>query len=334
MREIIITGAEEGERLMKLLTRYLNQAPQSFLYRMLRKKNIELNGRKAEGSERLKEGDSVKLFLAEETIEKFRKANAAISAVPPLETAQSKLPEPEILYGDEHVLFVNKPAGILTQKAAKDDYSLNDWLLARLLAAGSVTPQQLERFRPAVCNRLDRNTSGLVAAGKSIAGLAGLSELIRTRRVKKYYYAIVAGKIVSPAFLQGYLIKDEKQNQVRILAEYKEGSARIQTAYEPVAATEGFSLLRIELITGKSHQIRAHLRSIGHPVVGDTKYGNPAVNRKMAAKYQINRQLLHAYEMEFPHTEGALAGISGRKFTAPLPPDFCRVLEGEGLNRK
>ena len=336
MREIIVTGAEQGERLDKLLSRYLNLAPKSFLYRMLRKKNIELNGKKAAGNERLSAGDQVCLFLAEETIEKFRQsASFSVSGERTTDTfftaSETGSETPVVLYEDEHVLFVNKPAGMLTQKAQKTDLSLNDWILSRLLSDGTVTKEQLQRFRPSVCNRLDRNTSGLVAAGKTITGLAGLSELIRDRRVHKYYYAIVAGYVQEPATLDGYLKKDPDSNQVRIYTHPQEGADYIRTCYRPVAAQSRLSLLKIELITGKTHQIRAHLASVGHPIAGDSKYGDVQLNRRLAKQYQVNRQLLHAEEMVFPTLSGPLSGLSERRIKAPLPPDFCRVAQAEGL---
>ena len=183
MQEIKISGREAGQRLDKFLGKYLREAGSGFLHKMLRKKNITLNGKKADGSERLSEGDCLRLFLAEETIRKFQGENSV----------RRTKTELDFVYEDAQVLFVNKPAGMLSQKAAPEDISLCEHLISYLLQSGQITEEELTRFRPGVCNRLDRNTSGLVAAGKTLTGLQALSELFRSRRLEKYYLALVQG---------------------------------------------------------------------------------------------------------------------------------------------
>ena len=160
MQEIIVAANEAGQRLDKMLAKYLNEAPKSFLYKMLRKKNIVLNGKKATGNEKLAVGDSVKLFLADETIAKFSNIHAVHTNV-----------TLDIIYEDENVLLINKPVGMLSQKAVADDESLVEHIISYMLETRQLTEEELRKFRPSVCNRLDRNTSGLVAAGKSLAGL-------------------------------------------------------------------------------------------------------------------------------------------------------------------
>lgn len=330
MRELKIGPAEAGQRLDRLLSRYLNMAPKGFLYKMLRKKNIELNGKKADGRERLSAGDSVKLFLSEDTIGKFRQETKYESPGISFEADSGRSPDPRILYEDEHVLFLDKPAGMLTQKAERGDYSLNDWVLDYLLEEGAVTTEQLQRFHPSVCNRLDRNTSGLVAVGKTVAGLKRLSERIRSREVKKYYYTIVKGHEETGRVLTGFWEKDERTNQVRITPKANQkNTVPVCTAYEPVGTGDGISLLRVELITGKSHQIRAHLAEVGLPIVGDVKYGDPRINRQFEKQYGVKRQLLHACKMSFPGEDPELPSLSFLTVTAPIPEDFKRVLNGE-----
>ena len=268
MQEITIGTNEAGQRLDKFLAKYMKLAPKSFFYKMMRKKNITLNGKKCEGGEMLAEGDTVKLFLADETIEKF-------SEIKVQKIQKEKKVQLSILYEDEDILLINKSAGMLSQKAKDTDLSLVEYLTDYLMENGSVTEGSLRSFKPSVCNRLDRNTSGIVAAGKSLAGSQMLSEVFRDRTVHKYYKCIVYGPVREARTVDGWLLKDPRTNQVKILSRADpEGEAkRIVTRYEPLAVTERLTLLKVTLLTGRSHQIRAHLSSMGHPILGDGKYG-------------------------------------------------------------
>lgn len=327
MKEIIITALEDGQRLDRILQRYLSGASSGFIYKMLRKKNITLNGRKASGTEKLAAGDVVRLFFAEETLARFTG-----------KTSGSEYPVTrlDILYEDENILLVNKPAGMLTQKAAPSDVSLNEYVIGYLLESSAITQESLSVFRPSVCNRLDRNTSGIVAAGKTSAGLRELSALFRDRTVHKYYQTLVVGTLSREAQIEGFLTKDEKNNTVTISQEGGDGHL-IRTRYVPVAhrkdsdSRHALTLLEVELITGRSHQIRAHLASIGHPVVGDPKYGSSRRNDYFRREYGLKGQFLHSGRLVFPQMEGALQGLSGRQFTAPLPELFSDILRGEHL---
>ena len=199
MKQLIIKEMESGQRLDKFLGKYLKEAPKSFIYKMLRKKNITLNGKKADGSEKLKTEDVVKLFFSEETLEKFCG-----------QVKQGEKTALDIVYEDEQVLFVNKPAGMLSQKAEKEDVSLVEYLTGYLLETGSLTKEDLRTFRPGVCNRLDRNTSGLVAAGKTVQGLQELSRCFQERSMHKYYLTLVKGEIREAAHIKGYLWKERE----------------------------------------------------------------------------------------------------------------------------
>ena len=353
MQEIIIGPNQAGQRFDKFLHKYLPEAGNSFLYKMLRKKNITLNGRKAEGKELLCEGDVVKMFFAEETFRKFagRTANKNFSSVAKdSDAAESRgrsnlntksagllfdkglglrsntfylqayrqLHDISVIYEDENIVVLNKPAGILTQKAKAADLSLNEWLIGYLLESGKITEEELHTFRPSVCNRLDRNTSGLVLCGKSLHGSQTLSELIRTRQIQKYYRTICVGKIDAPAYIEGYLEKDERTNKVRISPGKGDGDL-IRTAYRPLSANDKYTLLEVELITGKTHQIRAHLASIDHPLIGDYKYGSREINNRLKKEYGLEWQLLHAHRMVFP---------DGREIVAPCPEQFEQIVAG------
>ena len=216
MREILVSPGEAGQRLDKLLARYLNTASVSFLYKMMRKKNITLNGKKAVGKELVQVGDSVKVFLSDDTWSKFstiRNQSSTRSAHQKQMSSWAKIPplkKEQIIYEDDHILLMNKPAGVLSQKAQPKDISINEQMIAYLLQSGQITEESLQIVKPAVCNRLDRNTSGLVLAGKSLAGLQGLSQILKDRSVHKYYVACVAGQITESCHIEGYLFKEEK----------------------------------------------------------------------------------------------------------------------------
>ena len=316
MKEIHVSANEAGQRLDKLLAKYLNLAGKSFLYKMMRKKNITLNGKKCTGAEKLEQGDLVRLFLADETIEKF-------SEVKIQRVVKKKL---DIIYEDSDILLINKPSGMLSQKAKETDESLVEYLIDYLLDSGQLTKDQLRSFRPSICNRLDRNTSGLVAGGKSLAGLQMLSAMFKDRSLHKYYLCVVSGSVREKKRIEGFLKKDEKTNQVTISQREFPDSAPICTEYEPLMETGSYTLLKVTLITGRTHQIRAHLASIGHPIVGDMKYGNPKVNEEAKRQYHIHSQMLHSWKLVFPQMEEPLAHLSGKSFTAPLPGEFTRVL--------
>ncbi len=295
MREFIIADREAGQRMDKYVCRILSGAPKSFVYKMMRKKNIVLNDKKALGQEILKEHDSIKIYFSDETFEKF----ASDKGKDDERSRQKPVTlKPDVVYEDDDILIINKPAGLLSQKADASDYSANEMVIDYLLDTGQITKQDLVTFRPSVCNRLDRNTSGLLTAGKTIRGLQKMGELLKDRSVKKFYHAMVWGRIDRAEHLKGCLVKDHKTNRVRILPE-GEGDF-IETAYRPIAHYKGATLLEIHLITGRSHQIRAHLASVGHPLLGDTKYGEARVNKQLQQEIGVPGQLLSACRMEFP----------------------------------
>jgi len=353
MQSFIVENNHAGQRLDKFLHKYLPSASNSFIYKMLRKKNITLNGKKAEGKEILQLGDEIKCFFSEETFAKFSgtiPAPAEVSNEPKTEktTTQSaakpeksknkdnvseykkaydKLSEENIriIYEDKNILILSKPVGVLTQKAENNDLSLNEWMIGYLLENGKMKEEELRLFKPSVCNRLDRNTSGLVLCGISLAGTQQLNDLIKNRKIRKYYRTICVGEVNNPGMLEGTLTKDHKKNKVTI---DEEGEEAIKTAYTPIQKlNQKYTYLEVELITGKTHQIRAHLASIEHALVGDTKYGVSDVNQHFQKKYKLDNQLLHAYRLEFPRLDGCLESLSEMVFLAPLPKEFKAILK-------
>lgn len=351
MQEFKIGSNEAGQRLDKFLHKYLKEAGSSFLYKMLRKKNITLNKKKADGKEVLSVGDEVQFFFSDETFWKFR-GNAILQAdknevrgsmIKPdkkqkaiantgqkkvnsfrqYELAYEKLKGIEVIFENEHVILLNKPAGVLSQKSAPSDLSINEWLIGYLLAKGKISREQLETFKPSICNRLDRNTSGLMICGKSLPGSQQMNSLIKERNVRKFYRTFVKGTIEESAYIKGFLKKDENLNKVflkeNIDAEYKQEYVPVETAYRPIFSRNGYTYLEVELITAKTHQIRAHLASIGHPLLGDEKYGDREWNRNFKNVKLPKWQLLHSYRVEFPELEGDFKELSRQEFVAKEP---------------
>lgn len=344
MQSVTIGENQAGQRLDKFLRKFMPKAGTGFLYKMLRKKNITLNGKKAEGSELLAGGDQVCFFFSDETFAKFTgksgEADVQETALNKYHRAYLELSGIDVRYEDDHVLILNKPAGILTQKAESDDLSLNEWMVGYLLSKNPRLADELGSFHPSVCNRLDRNTSGLVLCGKSLSGLQFLSRCIRERSVRKFYRTICQGQLREPAQVKGYLSKDAGRNRVNVLnVDFRPTESRsdmagdyIETAYRPLCVGEKYTLLEVELITGKPHQIRAHLASIGHPLIGDFKYGDRLENNVLRQAFGLEHQLLHAFRVEFPQThETAGAALSGQVIMAPCPELFQRIQSALGL---
>ena len=338
MQEFFVDRDERGQRLDKYLRRRLPLAPSSFIYKMLRKKNITLQGKKADGSEKVETGDRVVLFLSDETIAKFsfpdehmdtknrereKEADTAYHRLTPL------LGPSPVLYEDENILIIRKPKGILSQKAAPSDLSMNEWLRGYLQQKG-----ETGNFSPAVCNRLDRNTGGILLCARSLQGSRDLSALIRDRKIIKTYTMAVHGSIGKPGRIDAGLVKG--------------GGMRAVTVYRPIQTGRLATLTEADLITGRSHQLRVHMASIGHPIVGDPRYGDPALDRRLLSRFSRQGhspvpssfrggQLLWCTSVTFPRVDdcvemqGVLRPVAGRKFVSPAPEwwtDLCRYEAG------
>lgn len=324
MKEIIIENKDANQRFDKFLKRYLINATPSFIYKMLRKKNITLNGKKSTGNEVLNNNDVVKIFFREETLHKFTTSEIVPDLTKEYEQSYESLKGITVLYENEHVIFLSKPAGVLTQKAKEEDLSLNEWLIGYLLHKNVVTAESLLSFKPSVLNRLDRNTSGLVLCGKSLLGSREISKILKDRSLDKYYRLYVNGKVNHNAIKKAYLYKNEKNNKVIIKEKLQKTDKEkdfdfIQTEYSVLDANPKYSYLEAKLITGKTHQLRAHFAYLGYPIVGDRKYGKPID--------KIPYQLLHAYRIVFPEMPDALKDLSGKEFVCPLPKLFTKFEE-------
>ncbi len=326
MKEYVINSADEGQTLLKYLEKVLPGAKGGVVFKALRKKNIVLNGGKATGKEVLKERDSVKVFFSDEVIESFKPKFGKDAAKVSVKKEELKRFKKNIVFEDTNILIVNKDADLLSQSDGSGSISLNDMLLSYL-------ENEVKHYavKPSVCNRLDRNTSGLVLCGKTQKGLKALSEVIKDRSLKKYYYAIVLGELKGKLELKGYLHKDKEKNMAEITEDKRyEDSDPVET----IAEKEGkirvknydLTLLKVQLVTGKPHQIRAHLLHAGYPVLGDMKYFTED-SRACSELLNIKRQMLHAFRVEFPKMDKEFSSISGKSFEAELKDDMKSLLK-------
>lgn len=298
MKEFIINKTNENQRLDKYLKRIMPSASNAFLYKMLRKKNIELNSKRALGKEILKNGDSIKIFLSDETFLKMSQTEKSVPEDDYLNVYKN-VKGVEVIFEHADFFIVYKPEGLLTQKDDKNGYSLNEWCIGYLLSTHFINEDSLNEFKPSVLNRLDRNTRGLVLCSKTLKGSQRLSSMIAKRDIKKFYLTSVSGDCDLSGTYKAYLSKDEKKNISHIYDDIDEipkdaKYTPIVTGINKLSYKDGISELEIDLITGKSHQIRAHLSHMGYPIVGDPKYDKEAKDSKK--KFQD----LKAYKIVFP----------------------------------
>jgi len=302
MKEFVILKGDAGQTSFKYLKRIFKEAPNSFLYKMMRKKNFVLNDKKIEGNEMLSEGDVLKAYISDDAFDMFSGTSNA-PLVEEYREAFLNFGNPDIVYEDEHVIVLNKPTDMLSQKAKRKDLSANEWLIGYILFNKMTDREGLRKFTPSICNRLDRNTGGLLLFGKTVFGVNTLNRLLKDRTLDKYYKTVVFGELKDKLEIKGYLKKDEERNKVYI-SETKtdDEESYIETVIEPVEyiKDKDITILSVKLVTGKPHQIRAHLSSIGHPIIGDYKYGKREENDKYKALYKITFQILYCTKVVFP----------------------------------
>lgn len=318
MKEIIIDKNENEQRLDRFLKKYFGEAPQGFVFKMIRKKNIKVNGSKANPETTIYEGDTVQLYLSDETIEKFITKKGVI---------RSKI-IPNIIYEDNNIILINKPVGILSHGASKEfEENIVDSMISYLIQKGDFVPRIEKTFTPSICNRLDRNTSGIIIGAKNYQALKGINEAIKNGHIGKFYKTIVKGNIKKDFLAEGYLTKDEERNRVEIYEEDFDGSKKVVTNIKPLKNNNEYTLLEIELITGRTHQIRGHLSSLGYPVIGDRKYGYREINSKFNENYGLDNQWLHGYKVVFNGLEGELEYLNSKIFISEIAGKIAKIEE-------
>ncbi len=322
MREITITANDAGQRLDRFLKKYLANAPLSLVYKAVRK-DVKVNGKRAKEETMLAEGDVLQLYLSDADLDGFTRKKRV--------TAAKK--QFTVCFEDENVLVVSKPFGLLVHgdSSEKKD-TLANQVIDYLIEKGDYVPRLEKSFVPSPVHRLDRNTTGLVVFGKNAQALRILSAaLAEDRGFSKFYSTIVCGELRKELHLKNRLLKDEKTNRVRILAENAKDAEgqplgkHIETIARPLYTDGRFTLVEVELVTGRSHQIRAHLKHAGYPLIGDAKYGDARVNRQIAERTGLSTQLLHARRLVFGKLPEPLDQLQGREVTAPLPAQWSFI---------
>lgn len=305
MRTLIINRNDAGQRLDKFLSKAVKAMPKSLMYKGIRTKKIKVNRKRAEIGYILEEGDTVELFISEE----FFSDNASDSAFMKL------TPKLDIVYEDENIMLLDKRPGLIVHSDDEEDVNtLIGHVKAYLYRKGEYKPEDEQSFAPALCNRIDRNTGGIVIAAKNSEALRIMNEKIRNDELSKFYLAAVHGHMPKRAdTLHGYLRKDQVNNIVDISTVKKPGYKEIVTKYRVLDEKNGLSLIEVELVTGRTHQIRAHFSSIGHPLLGDGKYGVNRDDKKLGYKFQA----LYAFRLEFHFRtdSGALSYLNGKSFS-------------------
>lgn len=304
MKKIIIKENDANQRIDRFLSKYMDKAPTNFIQKMLRKKRIKLNGKRAHNSDVVKINDEIKMYLSEETINKFQSNDY-------VENVEVNL---DIIYEDSNIILINKKAGQIAHSANKEKDSIVEQMQKYLYDKGEYNPKNEKTFKPAICNRLDINTYGIIIGAKNYKTLKQINKSIRDKYIKKLYKAIVVGCIKNKKELHGYLLKDNKNNKVKIYNDKQKGSKEVLTNIYPIKYNEKFSLIEIDLITGRTHQIRAHLSSIGNPIIGDKKYGLEKTNQE----FKLKGQYLVAYQITFNGLTDDLSYLNGKTFMANI----------------
>lgn len=314
-----ISSTESNQTLEKYIRKALKEAPLSFIYKLFRKKDIKVNGKREDSKYILQENDEVTVYVTDEQLEEFSKRKDVIP--------NNKI-EDWIIYEDKNVLLVNKPRGVLVQKDDKGiDKSLDQMVVEYLIYKKEYDPNKEKGFVPGPAHRIDRNTSGIVIFGKNHASLVCLFELLKNHeQIGKHYLTLVCGDVDKDGEIDAPLRKNFDTKKV-VVAKLKDGAKPAKTIYHVVKRFGDFTLLDVTLVTGRTHQIRVHMSYIRHHVVGDTKYGDFKVNNAIEKKYGFKNQFLHASEIHFGDLKSPLESIKRRSFTASMPKEYEDLLE-------
>ena len=319
MREITIGKNDAGQRLDRFVSKSLPLLPPALLQKYIRLKRIKCNGARAQRDQRLQEGDVLQLYINDEFFDKPREDNLFLTLFKP---------SLDIVYEDENLMLLNKRPGLVVHADETEKVNtLINHIQAYLYQKREWNPKWENAFTPALCNRIDRNTGGIVIAAKNAETLRIINEKIRDREIDKRYLCITLGRPRPPeGEVSCFLLKDEQKKQVSVYHRPVPGGKTAVTTYETLERRGELALVEVGLETGRTHQIRAHLASIGCPILGDSKYGNNAANRELKLKYQA----LCAWELAFPKkiSDPQFAALAGKVFRAPKPWYYQQVLDG------
>lgn len=307
MRTFTIGKNDATKRLDKFIQKAAPMLPKNLMYKYIRLKRIKVNGKKSDIAFKLKEGDVVDMYINDEFFEAKEDKYDFLKA-------PGKL---DIIYEDENIMLLNKKAGVLSHP---DEGEYVDTLITRvqkyLYEKGEYNPREENSFAPALANRIDRNTGGIVIAAKNAESLRILNEKIKNRELDKRYLCVIVGcPKVKKDTVTAYMIKDENKNKVKVYNKPFEGGKTMITGYEVLAQKDGLSLVEVQLLTGRTHQIRAHFSHMGYPLLGDGKYGTNEINKKFGG---YKKQLLYSYKLtfEFKTDAGILSYLNGKTFEA------------------
>jgi len=314
MTSIKVSNIDQGQRIDKYIRKYLNNAPLSLIYKLFRKKDIKVNGKKAEINYILKENDLIEIYIKDDVLSSLNS---------PKEIEKEKI-NLDIIYEDENILIINKEPNVLVHEGEenKKAKTLNNMILNYLLAKKEYSPSNL--YTPSCVHRLDRNTSGLIIASKNLETSKILLESFKDKEnLEKYYLALVKGKTKNEDTINKRLLKDERKKLVTV---DNKGLEAI-TKYKLITSNSSYSLLKVNLLTGRTHQIRVHFSSINHPLINDEKYGDYKINKEFSSTYNYKYQFLHSYIIKFKEMPGKLNYLSNKTFVAPLKKKQKEILK-------
>ena len=314
MQKYIISNKDSGQTLEKFVKKVLKDAPLSIIYKLFRKKDVKVNGHWEKEKYIVSEGEEISIFLPDEKLNEFIEQKE----VENIDNVSSW-----IIYEDENIILVNKPRGVLVQKGKEDDVALDDMVVAYLVNKGEYDPNKDLSFTPAPVHRLDRNTAGIVIFGKNLKTIQYLNTVINDKNiVQKEYLALVKGHVLESGIIDKPLFK--KTTHVEVNEE--EGKEAV-TQYSLVRHVSDYSLVNVVLLTGRTHQIRVHFSYINHPIIGDSKYGDYSLNKKIEELYKFKNQFLVAYKLKFKELSGHLDYLSNKTFEVELPHEFIELLQ-------
>ncbi len=313
MRKLIVKANEKGQRIDKYIRKYLNNAPLSYIYKLFRKKDIKVNNKRVDINYIVCENDEISIYASEDTLNEFIVKNTIV-------TSNNTI---DIIYEDENILVINKDPGILVHEGEENTKTntLNNDILNYLKNKGEYSEEDI--FTPSCVHRLDRNTSGVIIAAKNLLASKELLELFKNKEnLTKEYIALVSGKTNTDGTIDALLLKNEKDKYVKV---DKHGLTAI-TKYKRLTFNDKYSLLKVNILTGRTHQIRVHMSYIGHHLINDDKYGNFSVNKEFNSIYKYKYQFLHSYMITFFNIKGPLSYLSNKTFKAPLKAKQIQIL--------